>query len=123
MMTKTVIKNASKSGTPEGMTENFKKATVELASLQLLTECPMYVYQMIKAFQSRSEGRYKVATLYYDIYRMEKFGYIEEFESKISEDNHLLMYYCITEEGKAYLAALDEEFKKINRGIQLIIKG
>jgi len=83
----------------------------------------MYVYQMIKAFQNRSEGLYKVATLYPAIYRLVKFGYIEEFESKISADNRLRMYYCITEPGKAYLAALDEDFKKINKGIQLIIKG
>jgi len=122
-MTKNVIKKASKSGTPEGMAENFKKATVELATLHLLSEGPMYVYQMIKAFQNRSEGLYKVATLYPAIYRLEKFGYIEEFESKISADNRLRMYYCITEPGKAYLAALDEDFKKINKGIQLIIKG
>lgn len=32
-MKKNVIKNTSKSGTPEGMTENFKKATVEIATL------------------------------------------------------------------------------------------
>jgi len=42
-MTKNVIKKASKSGTPEGMAENFKKATVELATLHLLSETPMYV--------------------------------------------------------------------------------
>jgi len=30
---KHLIKKASKSGTPEGMTENFKKATVEIATL------------------------------------------------------------------------------------------
>ena len=42
-MTKNVIKKASKSGTPEVMAENFKKATVELATLHLLSETPMYV--------------------------------------------------------------------------------
>jgi len=117
-----LIKRASKSGTPEGMTENFKKATVELVTLHLLSEEPMYVYQMIKLIRSRSMGLYIVATIYPAIYRLEKFGYIEEFESKISADNRLRMYYRITETGKAYLADIDEEFKIINKGIQLIIK-
>jgi len=118
-----LIKKASKSGTPEGMTDNFKKATVELVTLHLLSEGPMYVYEMIKLIKSRSMGLYIVATIYPAIYRLEKFGYIEEFESKISADNRLRMYYCITDSGKAYLAALDEDFKKISKGIQLIIKG
>ena len=111
------------SGTPEGMTDNFKKATVEIATLHLLSERPMYVYQMIKLIQSRSKGLYKVATLYPAIYRLEKFGYIEEFKSEISADNRIRMYYCITELGKAYLAALDIDFNKIIQGIRLIIKG
>ena len=118
-----MIKNTSKSGTPEGMTENFKKATVEIAILHLLSEGPMYVYQMIKLFESRSKGLYKVSTLYPAIYRMEKFGYIEESESKITADNRLRMYYCITEAGKAYLEALDKDFYNLNKGIQLIITG
>jgi len=116
-------KKTPKSGTPEGMTENFKKATVELATLHLLSGEPMYVYQMMKAIQSRSEGLYKVATIYPAIYRLKKFGYIQEFEAKISVDNRLQMYYCITESGKAYLAALDEDYNKIDKGLQLIIKG
>ena len=116
-----MIKNSSKSGTPEGMAANFKKATVEIATLHLLSEGPMYVYQMTKSFESRSKGLYKVSTLYPAIYRLEKFGYREEFETKISEDNRIRTYYCITDSGKAYLAAIDENFNNLNKGIQLII--
>jgi len=71
--------NMTRSGTPEGMRENYKKATVEMLILHLLSENPMYVYQLIQSFESRSKGLYKVATLYPAIYRLMKFGYIEEF--------------------------------------------
>jgi len=56
--------NMTRSGTPEGMRENYKKATVEMLILHLLSESPMYVYQLIQSFESRSKGLYKVATLY-----------------------------------------------------------
>ena len=52
-----------------------------------------------------------------------KFGYIEEFEKKISEDNRLRRYYSITDTGKAYLLSLKDDFNELNKGIALIIKG
>ena len=115
--------NMTRSGTPEGMRENYKKATVEMLILHLLSESPMYVYQLIQSFENRSKGLYKVATLYPAIYRLMKFGYIEEFEKKISEDNRLRRYYSITHAGKAYLVSLKEDFSELNKGISLIIKG
>jgi len=114
-------KSSSISDSPEGMTENFTKATVDLATLQLLSEGPMYVYQMIRSFENRSNGLYIVANLYPAIYHLKKLGYLEEFETKITEGNRIRTYYCITECGKSYLAAIHEDFKTINTGIQLII--
>ena len=76
-----MIAKTNKSGTLEGMAEKFKKATVEMATLHLLSKRPMYVYEMIKSLDECSKGLYKVATLYPAIYRLMKFGYIEEFET------------------------------------------
>jgi len=114
--------NLIRSGTPEGMRENYKKATVEMLILHLLSESPMYVYQLIQTFEARSKGLYKVATLYPAIYRLMKFGYIDEFEKKISEDNRLRRYYSVTDAGKDYLVSLKDDFVELNKGIQFILK-
>ena len=51
-----------KSGTADGMKDNFKKATTEMLVLFLLGEKPMYVYEMIQALDYRSNSAYCVAT-------------------------------------------------------------
>lgn len=111
-----------KSGTAEGMRDNFKKATVEMLILHLLSQKTMYVYQMIQDIESLSKGQYKVATLYPAIYRLQKFGYIEEHDKKVSDDNRLRRYYRITDDGVVYLKALKEDYAQLNKGVQSILK-
>ena len=78
-----------KSGTADGMKDNFKKATTEMLVLFLLGEKPMYVYEMIQALDHRSNSAYSVATLYPAIYRLQKFGFIREYAKCVSEDNKM----------------------------------
>ncbi|HHT77547.1 MAG TPA: PadR family transcriptional regulator [Clostridiaceae bacterium] len=111
-----------KSGTAEGMRDNFKKATVEMLILHLLSEKTMYVYQMIQDIEILSKGHYKVATLYPAIYRLQKFGYIEEHDKKVSEDNRLRRYYRITDAGHVYLKALKDDYNHLSKGVQSILK-
>lgn len=105
------------------MRDNFKKATVEMLILHLLSSKPMYVYEMIQAFESRSSGLYRVTTLYPAIYRLLKFGYIREHGKKVSEDNRLRRFYAITEQGKMYLESLRADFYSLSEGVRLILEG
>ncbi len=117
-----MMKSSAKSGTAAGMRDNFKKATVEMLILRLLSSKPMYVYEMIQVFESRSSGQYRVTTLYPAIYRLLKFGYIREHGKKVSEDNRLRRFYAITEQGKLYLESLRADFFRLCDGVRLILE-
>jgi PadR family transcriptional regulator PadR len=114
--------STGKSGTAEGMRENFKKATVEMLILHLLTENPMYVYKMIQSFDAKSKGYYTVSTLYPAIYRLMKFGYIEEHDKKVSDDNRLRRFYAITDSGRQYLTSLKSDYTNLAKGVQMICR-
>lgn len=109
-----------KSGTADGMKDNFKKATTEMLVLFLLGEKPMYVYEMIQALDYRSNSAYCVATLYPAIYRLQKFGFIREYAKCVSEDNRLRKYYEVTEEGTAYMNSLKGEYHKLVDAVEMI---
>lgn len=109
-----------KSGTADGMKDNFKKATTEMLVLFLLEEKPMYVYEMIQALDVRSHSAYSVATLYPAIYRLQKFGFIKEYAKCVSEDNRLRKYYEVTPEGITYMRSLREEYHKLVDAVELI---
>jgi len=110
-----------KSGTAAGMRDNFKKATVEMLILHLLSAKPMYVYEMIQALESRSAGQYQVTTLYPAIYRLLKFGYLREHGKKVSEDNRLRRFYAITSSGQVYLGSLKSDYTRLSEGIRMIL--
>ncbi len=109
-----------KSGTADGMKDNFKKATTEMLVLFLLGEKPMYVYEMIQALDHRSNSAYSVATLYPAIYRLQKFGFIREYAKCVSEDNRLRKYYEVTEEGTTYMNSLKGEYHKLVDAVEMI---
>ncbi|MCI9272597.1 MAG: PadR family transcriptional regulator [Clostridiales bacterium] len=112
--------NNGKSGTADGMKDNFKKATTEMLVLFLLGEKPMYVYEMIQALDYRSQSAYSVATLYPAIYRLQKFGFIKEYAKCVSEDNRLRKYYEVTPEGTAYMNSLRDEYHKLVDAVEMI---
>ncbi|MBN1891971.1 MAG: helix-turn-helix transcriptional regulator [Clostridiales bacterium] len=112
----------AKSGTAAGMRDNFKKATVEMLILHLLSEKPMYVYEMIQTLESSSKGQYRVTTLYPAIYRLLKFGYIREHGKKVSQDNRLRRFYALTEPGRMYLDSLRADFYKLSEGVRSILE-
>ena len=112
---------STKSGTAAGMRDNFKKATVEMLILHLISLKPMYVYEIIQALESRSSGQYRVTTLYPAIYRLMKFGYIREYGKKVSQDNRLRRFYSVTEQGKMYLKSLESDYYRLSEGVQMIL--
>lgn len=63
-----------------GLRDNFKKGTVELMVLALLSESDMYGYQISQLILERSKGKIKVpeGSLYPTLYRMVDNGYITE---------------------------------------------
>ena len=98
------------SGTSAGIRELLKKATTEMLVLFLLSQKPMYTYEMMSTVERISEGKITFNTLYQAIYRLQGFKYIEESEKILSDSNRIRIYFLITERGQKYLGELISEY-------------
>ena len=70
----------------------FKRAISPMLVLHLLSQQPMYVYQMQQELSRRSQGRYTLSLLYPVLYRLVKLGYVKEDGKQISPDNRVRQY-------------------------------
>ena len=70
----------------------FKRAASPMLVLRLLSEKPMYVYQMAQELEKRSNGVYTLSLLYPVIYRLVKMGYVSEGQKEVSSDNRVRQY-------------------------------
>lgn len=61
----------------------FKRATSPLAVLRILSDRPMYGYELIQELKQRSGGKYQLSLLYPVLYRLEEQGYLEISSSEI----------------------------------------
>ena len=99
------MKKESKSTKDTGHSfgDYFKRALNPLLVLLLLSERPMYVYEMTQEIARRSSDKYTVSLLYPVIQRLLSQGYLCEGQKAISDDNRVRQYYEITPDGIAYL--------------------
>jgi len=74
------MKKESKStkDTGHSFADYFKRALNPLLVLLLLSEQPMYVYEMMREISKRSDGRYTISLLYPVIQRLLSQGYVCE---------------------------------------------
>ena len=83
----------------------LKKGSAELVILALVEHRPRHGYEMSQIIERRSEGavRFKVASLYPLLYRLEKRGWIAgRWVEKAAQRRR--RYYRITPEGRRVLA-------------------
>ncbi|MBR0135593.1 MAG: PadR family transcriptional regulator [Clostridia bacterium] len=91
----------------------FKRATSPLVVLKLLTERPMYGYEISAAMKSRSGGKYTISILYPVLYRLEEQGFVE-ISGKEVADGRARSYYSITKAGREHLARTIEEYRQMS---------
>ena len=107
---------ASQSFTPE-----VKKGSAELLVLALVEERPRHGYEISKLIEERSGGRlkFKVASLYPLLYRLEERGWIAgRWIEKAGERRRR---FCrLTAEGRQVLAAQRENWREFVDAIQQI---
>ena len=103
-------------------TDSFKRGTVDLVVLSVLTQKDMYGYEIVKAVKDKSDGKYEIplGTLYPVLYRFIENGYLSDRDEIVSK--RLRKYYHLEEKGKEYYKALLEEYEKISQGVNLITK-
>ena len=75
----------------------FKRATSPLAVLRILSDRPMYGYELIQELKQRSGGKYQLSLLYPVLYRLEEQGYLEISSSEIVDGRaRICRYTCRT---------------------------
>ena len=99
----------------------FKRAANPMLVLRLLSEKPMYVYQMAQELEKRSNSVYTLSLLYPVIYRLVKMGYVSEGQKEVSSDNRVRQYYSITESGRAYLKEIYQQYILLDHAVRDII--
>ena len=103
-------------------TDNFKRGTVELTVLSVLSQKDMYGYEIVKAVSEKSGGLFSLplGTLYPVFYRFSENGYISDFDVIVNK--RLRKYYHLEEKGREYYKELLWEYRKISRGVDMILK-
>ena len=92
----------------------FKRATSPLAVLRLLTEKPMYGYELTQTMKQRSGNTYTISVLYPVIYRLEEQGYVSVVRNEVV-DGRARSYYGITPAGRTYLEETWREYQEISK--------
>ena len=90
----------------------FKKATLQLLILSILSDGEMYVYEIAQTILEKSSGKYKAPLLYTSISKLEEYGFVTE-SRKETVSNRMRVYYMITDSGEAYLARLKDLYKDL----------
>ena len=104
------------------LTNNLKKAVIELLILKLLSEEDMYGYQITQEFRKRSNKRLSLleGSMYPILYRLTESGCISSFEQKVGK-RQTRIYYHLEESGKKELENLTEEDHETIKIIECIL--
>jgi PadR family transcriptional regulator PadR len=99
----------------------LKKGSAELLILSLVEARPRHGYEIAKLIEQRSDGtvRFKVASLYPLLYRLEQRGWIAgRWVEKSGERRR--RFYRLTAEGKRVLAAQRDHWREFVHAIARI---
>ncbi|MBU9710224.1 PadR family transcriptional regulator [Evansella tamaricis] len=101
------------------MNVQFKKGVLELCVLVLLNKKDHYGYELVQKISENfqiSEG-----SVYPLLRRLTKEGYFTTY-LKESIEGPSRKYYQLTEEGRAYLTKLHQEWEEFSKGVNQLIK-
>ena len=99
----------------------FKRSTIPLLVLQLLSEQEMYAYEIIQETLKRSDGKFKMPLLYNILNKFKEQGYIVESRKEVSDGNRIRIYYAITSSGREYYSELKERYTLLSDAVTQII--
>lgn len=104
-------------------TDNFKRGTVDLVVLSVLREKDMYGYEIVKAIEEKSGGRFQLplGTLYPVLYRFLENEYLSDRDEIVNK--RLRKYYHLEKKGKEFYEAALAEYRKISEGVNMITQG
>lgn len=107
-----------------GIRENFKRGSIEMLILYLLSQEDMYGYQLAQEINSRSEGQFDITegSMYPTLYRLIEKKAISDYK-KLSGKRRTRVYYHIEKEGVELLEKIKTDYRAINAGVEKILSG
>jgi PadR family transcriptional regulator, regulatory protein PadR len=102
----------------------FLKGCARTLVLRLLSQRPMYGYEIATALSKRSDGIFALGqgTLYPLLYSLEQKGLIRvSREEDAPEQGRKRRYYALTPAGRAELEASVSTWNEIARGMRLVL--
>ena len=106
------MKESNKRNPLNNFDAQFKKATLQLLILSILSGGEMYAYEIAQTILEKSNGKYKAPLLYTSISKLEENGFVSE-SKKETVANRMRVYYRITDSGRAYLNLLKDLYKDL----------
>jgi DNA-binding PadR family transcriptional regulator len=99
------------------------KGSTDSLLLSMISNEPMYGYQIIKEIEKRSDGyfQFKEGTLYPALHRLEKLGLISGKWQKLPNGQER-RYYGITEKGYRALTERLEIWKNFSTAVSAIMR-
>lgn len=104
--------------------DQIRKGSTSTLILSLLSDEPMYGYQITQELQQRSEGYFemKEGLLYPALHRMEQDGLLKS-EWRSVAGSRRRKYYSITDEGRKVLVNSVAEWRTFTEKLMGMIKG
>ena len=99
----------------------FKRATIPLLVLQMLSEREMYAYEIIQEVTSLTGGTYKMPLLYTPLNKLKEQGYIVECRQEITDKSRIRRYYAVTDKGLELLEDLKQTYTDLAKAVEIII--
>ncbi len=101
---------------------NYKKATIEMLLLKMLSEDDMYGYQMAQELKKRSNGDYTIqeGSMYPILYRLSDQAFITSYEKKVGI-RQTRIYYHLEKAGYDYFQGLLESYYSYTNLIQFLL--
>lgn len=100
------------------------KGTLEMLVLEVLQHEPMHGWGITELIERRSSGLLSVnqGSLYPALYRLVASGLVSS-AWRTTENNRTARYYTLTRTGRKQLVAERAQWRKLSRGVDLILAG
>lgn len=105
----------------ENFEAQFKKSTLPLMVLKILSEREMYAYEITQIAYERSKGKYKMPLLYTTLRKLQEQGFVVESKKVVSEDNRVRIYYRLTDDGLVYLEKIKSMYLDLIATVHSIV--
>ena len=105
----------------ENFEAQFKKSTLPLMVLKILSEREMYAYEITQIAYERSNGKYKMPLLYTTLRKLQEQGFVVESKKVVSEDNRVRICYKLTDDGLVYLEKIKSMYLDLIATVHSIV--